>query len=112
MIKMVDRNFYDINQTDEFLKDLLNIALKEIMSVINAECGSLFLFDSDHNELVLGAFYNSKSIHLEGLKKKIGEGISGKVADIQKPVLVKDIEQDLRFKTNGFRHYRTNSFIS
>lgn len=109
---MNDKTFLDINQTDEFLKDLLNIALKEMMSVINAECGSLFLFDSLHNELVLDSFYNSASLQLAGLRKKIGEGVAGKVLDIKTPVLVKDIAQDSRFQRNGFRHYRTNSFIS
>jgi signal transduction histidine kinase len=109
---MNDKTFLDINQTDEFLKDLLNIALKEMMSVINAECGSLFLFDSLRNELVLDSFYNSASLQLAGLRQKIGEGVAGKVLGIKTPVLVKDIAQDSRFQRNGFRHYRTNSFIS
>ena len=34
--------------TDTFLKDFLNNTLKEIMAVLRAECGSLFLFDPDH----------------------------------------------------------------
>ncbi len=101
------------NDTDFILlKSFLNGTLKEIMSVINAECGSLFLFDPDQKELVLDSFYNSGTIHLEGLKQKIGEGISGKVVNIKTPILVKDISKDSRFRRNGFTHYRTNSFIS
>jgi len=101
------------NDTDFILlKSFLNGTLKEIMSVINAECGSLFLFDPDQKELVLDSFYNSGTIHLEGLKQKIGEGISGKVVNIRTPILVKDISKDSRFRRNGFTHYRTNSFIS
>lgn len=96
----------------DILKDFLNSTLKRIMSVINADCGSLFLFDPDNKELVLNAFYNSGNLHLHGLRKKIGEGISGKVADTLKPILVKDINKDARFRRNGFNHYRTNSFIS
>ncbi len=34
------------------------------------------------------------------------------MADIKKPVVVKDIKSDFRFKRNGYRHYRTDSFIS
>lgn len=94
------------------LRSFLSSMLKEIMSVINAECGSLFLFDSEHEELILDSFYNSGTIHLEGLKQKIGEGISGKVVNIKTPILVKDIGKDSRFRRNGFSHYRTNSFIS
>lgn len=109
---MVDKKYCETSHADEVIKDVLNIALKEIMSLIGAECGSLFLSDSLQRELVLNTFYNSGSIHLEGLRKKMGEGISGKVADIKEPILVKDIERDLRFSKNGFKHYKTNSFIS
>lgn len=94
------------------VKGLLNDTLKEIMSVLNAECGSLFLFDSEEKELILDSFYNSNSLRLEGIRQRIGEGISGKVADIKIPVLVEDIDLDSRFKRNGFKHYRTDSFIS
>ncbi len=95
-----------------FLRILLNNTLKEIMSLINAETGSFMLFDPKSNELVMDSFYNSHEQYLEGLRKKIGEGVSGKVIDIRKPVLVKDICSDGRFKCNGFSHYSTNSFIS
>jgi K+-sensing histidine kinase KdpD len=97
---------------NEILKDFLNTILKKIMATIKADCGSLFLFDPDSKELILDAFYNSGNLSLQGLKKKIGEGISGKVADINRPILVKDINNDARFRRNGFNHYRTNSFIS
>jgi len=102
-----------INNTDYILlKNFLNSTLKEIMSVINAECGSLFLFDSENKELILDSFYNSGTLHLEGLKQRIGEGVSGKVISIKTPILVKDINKDSRFRHNGFTHYKTNSFIS
>ena len=97
---------------EDVLKNLLNSTLKDIMSAVNAECGSLFLFDPRQNELILDSFYNSGNLSLLGLRKKIGEGISGKVVDIRQPILVKDINKDVRFRRNGFSHYRTDSFIS
>lgn len=100
------------SKTTATLKDFLNNALKEIMAVTRAECGSLFLFDSEHEELVMNSFYNTKELPLKGLKHRIGEGVSGKVAGIQSPVLVKDIDTDMRFRRNGYTHYRTKSFIS
>ncbi|MDD5729700.1 MAG: ATP-binding protein [Candidatus Omnitrophica bacterium] len=109
---MTDVKVLENNEADSFLKYFLNRALKEIMSVIHAECGSLFLFDTEHQELILNAFYDSKELHIKGLKHRIGEGVSGKVADIKLPVLVKDINSDSRFRNNGFKHYRTNSFVS
>lgn len=97
---------------DGILKEFLNSTLRDMMSVVNAECGSLFLFDSGEKELILKTFHNSGDLCLSGLRKKIGEGIAGKVADMRKPILVKDISGDLRFRQNGFKHYKTNSFIS
>ena len=103
---------YAISDSGDILRSLLNDTLKEVMAIINAECGSLFLFDSDHKELVLNSFFNSMNLHLRGLRQKMGEGVAGKVADIKSPILVKDIGKDARFRRNGFKHYRTNSFIS
>ncbi|MFH1355397.1 MAG: ATP-binding protein, partial [Candidatus Omnitrophota bacterium] len=53
-----------------------------------------------------------QKLELGGLRKKIGDGISGKIMEEKNPVLVNDIDQDDRFKRNGFNHYNTNSFIS
>ncbi len=94
------------------LHDLLNNVLKDIMSALGAECGSLFLFDTDSKELVLDSFYNSKNLDINGHKRKLGEGIAGRVVDIKVPVLVKNIDSDSRFTKNGFGHYRTKSFIA
>lgn len=92
--------------------ELLNSALKEIMSIVKAECGSLFLFDPTKQELILDSFYNANPIDVKDIKRRVGEGISGKVADLRQPVLVKDIDHDARFNRNGFDHYHTKSFIS
>ena len=94
------------------MRTFLGATLKEIMAAVHAECGSLFLFDQEHKELVLDSFFNTKELHIKGLRHRVGEGITGKVANIQSPVLVKDIKTDSRFNQNGFGHYHTNSFIS
>jgi K+-sensing histidine kinase KdpD len=94
------------------IKDFLNITLKEIMSLLDAESGSLFVFDSEKNELVLDSYFNSRDIHVKNIKRRIGEGVSGKVIEIKSPVLVRDIDRDPRFRKNGFDHYHTKSFIS
>jgi K+-sensing histidine kinase KdpD len=97
---------------EETLKELLHLALREIMSVLGADSGSLFLFDYTRNDLVLDLLYNDSALNVRGLRQQIGQGVAGKVADIKEPVLVKDIKSDFRFKRNGYRHYRTDSFIS
>jgi len=98
--------------TDKFKKRFFHTLLKDVMSVVKVDCGSLFLFDCATNELILDSYYNSVELKIKGLKRRIGEGISGKVAGFRTPVLVKDIDADARFIRNGFGHYRTKSFIS
>jgi signal transduction histidine kinase len=106
------RKIMELNEKDGLLRGFLNTALRELMAVMGAECGSLFIFDSGREELVLNSFYNSGNIDIHGLRQKIGEGVSGKVAATKMPILVKDINKDGRFRRNGFGHYRTGSFIS
>jgi len=98
--------------TEDLVKDFLKNTLKEIMAIFKAECGSLFLFDYQTKELILDSFYNTKKIQTTGVRRRLGEGVSGKVVATRTPVLVKDIDRDSRFSRNGFKHYQTKSFIS
>jgi len=100
------------SEKNNVLRSFLSSTLKEIMAAVHAECGSLFLFDQEHKELVLDSFFNTNDLTIKGLRHRVGEGITGKVANTKSPVLVKDINTDQRFNRNGFNHYRTNSFIS
>lgn len=110
---MKDKPSQDSSKLDNFIKLTLNNTLKDLMSALNAECGSLFLFDTGQQSLVLESYYNSsKSLPIKGLKKRIGEGITGKVATSPSPVLVRNLDEDRRFSKNGFTHYKSNSFIS
>ncbi len=107
-----EKNQIDTHYVDNAIKEFLHNVLKDIMSVVEAECGSFFLFDSNREELVMNSFCNAGNLYLHDLRKKIGEGIAGKVAYAKMPILVKDINKDKRFSGNGFKHYKTNSFIS
>jgi len=98
--------------SETIINNYLQGVLKDIMSILRAECGSVFIFDNEKKELILNAFYNSEELNIAEQRQKVGEGIAGKVADTKKPVLVKDIDFDDRFQHNGFKHYRTNSFMS
>lgn len=100
------------SEKDGAIRLILNTTLTELMAHVGADCGSLFLFDPHRETLVLEAFYNSQSLPLVGITKRIGEGIAGKVASSATPILVRDLDTDARFTTNGFEHYRSKSFIS
>jgi len=94
------------------VKNLLSETLRDIMSIVKADRGSLFLFDSKTKRLVLDAFYGVNNLNPGGIEHRIGEGVSGKVVSIKTPVLVKDINYDLRFMRPNAYKYVTNSFIS
>jgi signal transduction histidine kinase len=99
--------------TSDIIRKFLNKTLNDIMFAIKAECGSLFLFDCENKDLILDSLNNSCQLPaVKGLKLKVGEGVSGKVAGMKTPVLVRDIDVDPRFKKNGYTHYQTKSFIS
>lgn len=100
------------NSSQGQIKNFLKDSLLEIMSILKAESGSLFLFDGQSKEMVLESFQNSQKISLAGIKFRMGEGVAGKVIESNTPVLVKDIDTDRRFHKNGYAHYHTNSFIS
>lgn len=109
---MKDQTSQETPKLDNYIKLTLNNTLKDLMSALNAECGSLFLFDTQQQSLVLESFHNTNNLSIKGLKKRIGEGISGKVATSPSPVLVRNLDEDRRFSKNGFTHYKSNSFIS
>ena len=84
--------------TDLHLSDILDHALKQVISVTQADSGSIMLLNEETQVLTIEA---SRGIEKEVLKKtkvKIGEGIAGWVAKTKEPlILVDDI--DPRFKT-------------
>ena len=71
---MNETKICESGKADGAIKGFLNNVLKEIMEAVGAECGSLFLFDFDHKELVLNSFYNSKNLSVHGLRRKMGGG--------------------------------------
>jgi len=113
MVHRSGEELSEINLEAELkVRDFLKDTLKEIMHILKAECGSLFVFDARAKELVLDAFYNTKQITVSGIRFRVGEGVTGKVIAAKTAVLVKDINSDRRFHKNGFKHYHTDSFIS
>jgi len=95
------------------LRDFLKATLTNCMDLLESKAGSIFLFDRDKQVLILKVARNSGNRRLEGIRQRLGEGISGMVAAEREPLLVKDIRKDPRFQTlKRFNHYRTNSFLS
>ena len=101
-----------ISQSND-MKELLEVTLYKTLKALSSERGSVFLAGDDGQELFLRWSYNmNSSTGLGEVKKRLGEGVIGKVAMDKIPVLVKDIRNDARFKVSSmYRDYKTNSFL-
>jgi len=104
------------------LGELLNSNLEEVtilrtfcnkvLALFDAERVSILSLDPQEQYLTLTAWAGRYPSNIQGVKVPIGEGVSGWVAATGEPLLVPDMEKDIRFTGNIEDRYRTKSFIS
>lgn len=93
-------------------QQLLDVSLKETMELFSAMRGSVFILDEETKNLVLKVAVGLRWAEQDQLVKKMGEGVVGMVAQMKKPIFVKDISSDNRFQDFQPRtSYTTPSFI-
>jgi len=91
---------------------LLDVSLKETMELFGATRGSVFIVDEQTGDLVLKVAIGLKGAERHQMVKKMGEGVVGCVAEMKKPIFVKDISSDDRFQNfQPRKSYHTASFI-
>lgn len=96
------------SQTSMKIRSISNIhsVLKEAIRDLNAENGSLMIIDSKTEELSIKVAYSqlpSKELNEDIINKtriKMGESISGFVAQSQKPLLINNIKDILNIYPN------------
>jgi response regulator RpfG family c-di-GMP phosphodiesterase len=77
-----------------------------------AEVASLMLIDKNSNDLYILAAKGLPEDVIKAVRIKLGENISGRVAQTGKPIFVEDIEADIRFlRPNANERYETKSFV-
>jgi len=91
---------------------LYELILDRSAQLVQAEKGSLMLFDEQEGSLAIKAVKGLNKKLLEPVRVAPNEGISGKVAATGKPLLVSDLEADERVSQKQKPRYRTKSFIS
>ncbi len=91
---------------------LFDAILEKCTELLEAEQGSLLLFDPDTEELSVKAIRGLNKKIVDLIRIKPGEGISGSVFVDEKPMIVGDIETDPRTLREGHPRYKTKSFIS
>ena len=92
--------------------ELLKQALTHITRVMEVQTASLMLVDESGKFLTIRAACGLPKEVVESTRVKVGDGIAGWVAKKGKPLLIKDIEHDTRFKKVKLTDYRTRSAIS
>ena len=85
-----------INSTRN-LDQLLKIIMQSAEKVMQAEVSSVFLIDSERNELFFEVATGPKEDVVKKIRLKMGEGIAGWVAYTGESLLVPDVSQDPRF---------------
>ncbi len=92
---------------------LLRRIVRSSMELLGAQGSSLLLLDDSTNELVFQVVDGAVSQQLVGRQLKLGEGISGWVAQSGEPALVNDVHNDPRFSStsDSSTGFRTESLL-
>lgn len=80
------------------LDDILKLIVTVTAETMNSKICSLMLLDEKEGTLVLRATQSMSEIYNKKQPLKIGEGIAGKVALLNKPIVVYDISKESEYK--------------
>ena len=93
------------------IKELYKIITKSATHILKANRCALLLFDNNSFLTISGSVGIEKKEVTE-TKVKMGEAISGWVAQRKEPLLITNMEEDNKFKDRGQEKYYTNSLVS
>jgi GAF domain-containing protein len=80
-----------------YLDELLRLIVQVTAEVMNSKVSSLMLLDPESKELVVRATQSISEAYNKKANIKLGEGIAGKVASMNKPIVVLDVRKDQRY---------------
>jgi diguanylate cyclase (GGDEF)-like protein len=86
--------------------------LTHTRELLQAERASLWVFDEPSSEIRLKASVGFAVTDSEVSATRLGEGISGRVLESERPLVVENLERSGLRPAPEDRHYRTKSFIS
>jgi signal transduction histidine kinase/response regulator RpfG family c-di-GMP phosphodiesterase len=113
--KAVTADGADIATEDEVWrceKRIPELIVDMIAELMGAKTASLMLVDKENEELFVSAAMGLEEGVMRNARVKVGDSISGLVAKTGKPLLIRDIGEDERFKQSGRPQYETDSLIS
>jgi HD-GYP domain-containing protein (c-di-GMP phosphodiesterase class II) len=94
------------------LEGILSMIIEKGLELVNAKTGSLMLIDTETNYMTIKSAKGIPEKIQKKVRVKIGDGISGFVAQTGEPLLIKDIENAGRFSKKSSNKYETSSLIT
>ena len=94
------------------LKSALKIILTKATELLKVERASLMLLDPAEKILKIHLAMGLSPFIVKNTRIKLGEGVSGWVAQKGRPLLIQDISKDKRFRRKEGGRYSTNSLLS
>ena len=95
------------------MQEFLETILKQCLDILDSQSGSILLTDKNNKDIVVKVARGWKCGDRIGQRMKMGQGISGMVAQSRKPLLVEDLRNDHSVKTFcRVDNYKTHSFLS
>jgi diguanylate cyclase (GGDEF)-like protein len=89
-----------------------NAIVSNLKEMLRSDRASLLLLNEGSNELILKAASGLATDTAKVRPLRVGEGVSGKVMDSGKPLVVTDLRLEGLTPASSTRKYKTNSFIS
>jgi signal transduction histidine kinase len=98
------------SRLDELLRECLQIAL----DVVNADAGTLYLYNSERNTLVFRYVIGEKANELMGLEIPADKGIAGEVFQTGQPKITEDVTAEARHFRDVDRRtgYQTRNMVT
>jgi len=116
ILRQKEKELYSIQKIGQALSstlnidDLLNLVMKEITFLMNADRSTLYLVDRRKKEIWSKIALKAE---VKEIRQKFGKGISGYVAETGRKINIPDAYQDSRFdpSTDKRTGYRTHSIL-
>jgi signal transduction protein with GAF and PtsI domain len=84
--------------SDVYLEDILRLIVTVTAEMMGSNICSLMLIDEKRNELVIRATQSISEGYNKKPPLKIGEGVAGKAAKENKPIVIKDVTKEKEYK--------------
>ena len=81
-----------------YLEDILKLIVTVTAEVMGSSICSLMLLDDKTQKLEIRATQSVSEVYLKKAPLKIGEGIAGKVAQENKPIVIKDVTKEAEYR--------------